>query len=440
MRPIGGAWAVGVALLAATAASAQTAEFVGKVLDGDGKPVAGAALTVSSVTFKDRVYKGTADKKGNYFISGVVVSEQSPLYTVAVAAEGFVPAKASILARTGDKTRYFDDERNLGPKTTSVEVKARALAEIRVDFTMRTGDAAAEAAEAAGLPPAAAAPGAAPDVAPDAAAALPGAAAGGAPDDYLLAIAKVRSGDAEGSVELFKKAIEAKPDDWERRDVFAKVLLKLDRQGEATIQANKAAALAPDKAGPHVTRSDIYTARGLPDKASDAITKAGQLEPDNVKVTERAAAIAAQTGKIDEAIELNEKVLAKNPNNTEVLVALADLYSRKKLPKKAEEMLAKVVDLDPKNAYRTFYNLGVVIENRDDLTDADHRKAIEAFRKSIDLRPDYALAHRDLGLALLRKGDLPEARKELQKYVDLNPQARDAADIKDTIKSLASSK
>jgi tetratricopeptide (TPR) repeat protein len=438
MKPIGGAWAIGVALLAATAASAQTAEFVGKVQDGDGKPVAGAALTVSSATFKDRVYKGTADKKGAYFITGVLVSEQSPVYTVAVAAEGFVPAKASILARTGDKTRYFDDERTLSAKTTSVEVKARALAEIRVDFTMRTGDAAAELAEAAGLPPPAAA--AVPGATPEAAAALPGAAAGGAPDDYMLAIAKVRGGDAEGSVDLFKKAIEAKPDDWERRDVFAKVLLKLDRQGEATIQANKAAALAPDKAGPLVTLSDIYTARGLPDKASDAITKAEQLEPDNVKVTERAAAIAAQSGKIDEAIALNEKVLAKNPNNTEVLVALADLYSRKKLPKKAEEMLARVVDLDPKNAYRTFYNLGVVIENRDDLTDADHRKAIEAFRKSIDLRPDYALAHRDLGLALLRKGDLPEARKELQKYVDLNPQARDAPDIKDTIKSLASAK
>jgi tetratricopeptide (TPR) repeat protein len=438
MNRIGGAWAIGVALLFATAANAQTAEFIGKVLDGDGKPVAGAALTVSSVTFKERVYKGNADKKGNYFITGVLVSEQSPLYTVAVEAEGFVPAKASVVARTGDKTRYFDDERTLGPKAPSVEVKARALAEIRVDFTMRTGDAAAEAAEAAGLPPAAAA--AAAGAAAEGAAGLSGAPGGGSADDYLLAIAKVRSGDAEGSVDLFKKAIESKPDDWERRDVFAKVLLKLDRQGEATIQANKAAALAPDKAGPLVTLSDIYTARGLPDKASDAITKAGQLEPDNIKVTERAAAIAAQAGKIDEAIELNEKVLAKSPNNTEVLVALADLYSRKKLPKKAEEMLAKVVDLDPKNAYRTFYNLGVVIENRDDLTDADHRKAIEAFRKSIDLRPDYALAHRDLGLALLRKGDLPEARKELQKYVDLNPQARDAADIKDTIKSLASAK
>ena len=88
----------------------------------------------------------------------------------------------------------------------------------------------------------------------------------------------------------------------------------------------------------------------------------------------------------------------------------------------------------------TFYNLGVVIENRDEATDGDHRKAIEAFRKAIDLKSDYGIAHRDLGFALLRVGDLPGARKELQKYADLEPRAKDAADIKATIKSLDTGK
>ena len=82
----------------------------------------------------------------------------------------------------------------------------------------------------------------------------------------------------------------------------------------------------------------------------------------------------------------------------------------------------------------------MVIENRDDTTESDHRKAIEAFRKAIELKPDYAIAHRDLGLALLRTGDLKAASKELQKYVDLDPRAKDAAEIKATIKSLSSSK
>ena len=56
------------------------------------------------------------------------------------------------------------------------------------------------------------------------------------------------------------------------------------------------------------------------------------------------------------------------------------------------------------------------------------------------MKPNYALAHRDLGFALMRTGDLVNARKELQQYVDLDPAARDAADIKATVKSLAPTK
>jgi len=406
-------------------AQAQTSELVGKVLDAEGKPVAGAEVSASNTAFPERVYKGASDKKGNFFLTGLLYAAQAPMWTVAIKADGWVPVAVKIVARDAQKTLYFSDDVKLSAARTSTEIKLRGFAEIRMEFTMRPGDAAAEAAPVPSIP-------------------LPGA--GGTPgtvpeaDAYAQAIEKVRAGDAEASVDLFKKAIEDKPDDWERRDIFAKVLLKLDRQGEATIQANKAAQIAPDKAGPLVTLTDIYMARGLADKAADTIARAQLLEPENGKVLERAAAVAAGAGRIDEAITLNEKVLAAKPDNTEALVALADLYNRNKQPKKAEEVLSRVVALDPGNAHRTFYNLGVVIENRDDASEGDHRKAIEAFRKAIDLKPDYAIAYRDLGFALLRTGDLVGARKELQKYVELDPRARDAADIKATVKSLSSTK
>jgi Flp pilus assembly protein TadD len=409
---------------AAGVAQAQTSSLIGKVLDVDGKPVVGAEVSAMADAFPDRVYKGTSDKKGNFFIDGLLYSSQAPMWTVAIKADGWDPVGVKIVARDAQKTLYFSDDAKLSAKKSSTDLKMRAFAEIRLEFTVRPH----EVVEEAPLPSIPAAG--------DASA--PGAAPGG--DAYAQAIEKLRAGDSEGSVDLFKKALEDKPDDWERRDLYAKVLLKLDRQGEATIQANKAASLAPDKAAPLVTLTDIYVARGLADKAADTIAKAEKLEPENNKVIERAAVVAANAGRIDEAIALNERVLAAKPDNTEVLVALADLYNRNKQPKKAEEVLNKVVALDPANAHRTFYNLGVVIENRDDATAADHRKAVEAFRKAIELKPTYALAHRDLGFALMRSGDLMGARKELQKYVDLSPTAKDAAEIKATVKSLDSTK
>jgi Flp pilus assembly protein TadD len=401
-------------------AQAQTSALVGKVVDADGKPVVGAEIQASANAFPDRVSKGTTDKKGNFLIEGLLYASQAPMWTVSIKAEGLDPVGVKIVARDAQRTLYFSDDAKLSEKKPSTEIKMRAFAEIRMEFTMRP-HVAAEDAQVPLLP-------------------APGAGAPGESDAYSQAIEKVRAGDSEGSVDLFKKAIEEKPDEWERRDLYAKILLKLDRQGEATIQANKAVQLAPDKAAPLVTLTDIYMARGLAEKAADSIAKAEKLEPENGKVLERAASVAAGAGRIDEAIALNERVLKAKPDNTEVLVALADLYNRKKQPKKAEELLNKVVALDPDNAHRTFYNLGVVIENRDDATEGDHRKAIEAFRKAIDLKPSYALAHRDLGFALMRNGDLMGARKELQKYVDLSPSAKDAGEIKATIKSLDSTK
>ena len=404
-------------------AQAQSSELTGKVLDADGKPVAGAEIAAANVAFPERVYKGISDKKGAFFVTGLLYAAQAQDWTVSIKAGGWVPVTVKIVARDAQQTLYFSGDSKLTAAQPSTDLKKiRGFSQIRLDFTMRPGDAAAESAPLAPI------------------AAIGAAGAPAAEGAYAQAVEKVRAGETEESVDLFKKAIEEKPDDWERRDLFAKVLLKLDRQGEATIQANKAVQLAPDKAGPLITLTDIYLARGLDDKAADAIGKAQAIEPDNTKVLERAAAVAASAGRFDEAIALTEKVVAAKPDNTEALVSLAALYNRNKQPKKAEEVLDKVVALDPANAHRTFYNLGVVIENRDDATEADHRKAIEAFRKAINLKPDYAIAHRDLGFAMLRTGDLMGARKEFQKYVDLDPRGKDVAEIKSTIKSLDSAK
>ena len=95
-----------------------------------------------------------------------------------------------------------------------------------------------------------------------------------------------------------------------------------------------------------------------------------------------------------------------------------------------------VSELDPANAHKTFYNIGVLIEKNPDLSEADTRRAIEAYRKAVEAKPDYAPAHRSLGYALMRLGELPEAKKELARYVELDPSSKDAAEIKAVLASL----
>ena len=117
-------------------------------------------------------------------------------------------------------------------------------------------------------------------------------------------------------------------------------------------------------------------------------------------------------------------------------MSLGDLYNQVKNSSKSEEAYRKVTELDPQNAYKTFFNLGALIENRPDLSESDNRKAMEAFRKAIEVKPDYALAHRHLAYALLRAGDMAGAKKSFRKYLELAPKAPDAAEIRQTVESL----
>lgn len=60
----------------------------------------------------------------------------------------------------------------------------------------------------------------------------------------------------------------------------------------------------------------------------------------------------------------------------------------------------------------------------------DQRRALGVVERILLLRPDAWPERRTLGLILARLGRFPEARNELQAYLDTNPQAQDAARIR----------
>jgi len=68
-------------------------------------------------------------------------------------------------------------------------------------------------------------------------------------------------------------------------------------------------------------------------------------------------------------------------------------------------------------------------------------KAVEEYRKAIKINPNFPNAHRNLGVVLAN--DLhqnQEAVKEIQKYLELVPNAPDAADMRLLVQRLSSSK
>ena len=412
-----------VAFLSATTcvlAAAATFYVSGKVVDVDGKPVDGATVTLANQKMPDKVYDAITDAKGRYRTPPIPWDEQAKMWTVHVKKQGMGPARIRIASRKSDRTLIADivDTKlaaNAGPQ----EVMFAAFGFGEIDYTLQP---AAEQPLAEGLISAEAA-----------ATAVEGAAAD---DPWAQAITLVQESKFEESVPAFEKAIEALPDDPERRELYAKVLYKLDRPGDALKQVSRAAGLAPDKVAPRMMQAELLMEQGSYDQAWMVLDRARADFPQDLKVLERAAAAAQQTHRHDEAIEIHEAILAQAPSRAESWMALGTLYGEKGEVDKSRAALAKVTELDPAGAYETFYKLVRVIENKDNLTDADNAAAVDAYRKSIEAKPDYAPAYRQLGYALLRTGDLKGARAAFEKFLSLDPKSKDAAEIRDVLPSL----
>ena len=62
--------------------------------------------------------------------------------------------------------------------------------------------------------------------------------------------------------------------------------------------------------------------------------------------------------------------------------------------------------------------------------------AADFYGKAIALKPDLANAYRGLGLSLIKTGRASEGRAALERYIELEPDASDAAMIAVTIASI----
>jgi len=66
-------------------------------------------------------------------------------------------------------------------------------------------------------------------------------------------------------------------------------------------------------------------------------------------------------------------------------------------------------------------------------------EAIREYEEAIRLRPEQATAHYNLAVTLERAGQKERARQEYENYLQLSPDATDAAEVRDHLKKLASS-
>jgi tetratricopeptide (TPR) repeat protein len=399
-------------------AQAASSEANGQVTDADGNPLQGAVLSFTPKSNPVSTYTAKTNKKGRYFISGLF-SSQGDEWLVKAEYEDWVPVEMFVETRTANRVLLGDPfTKKLKPNTGPWTVVIRPLGEAKIDFKLVPADQVEQpVAPVAGESGAPAAP--------------------PKKDPWDEALRLAGDGNLAESIPFFEEAIEEEPADAERLATMAKVLYQMGNYEEAETRAAAAVEMNPTDVDGRMVLYSIRMAQGDLDGARASLEEARAIAPGDVKVLRQLALVANESGNTDDAIAAWEAVTEVDPQDTEAWMTLGDLYAATGDSARSQQAYQRVVELDPSNAHQIFYNLGALIMNRDSRSDADTQQAIAAFRKAVEIKPDYAQAYKQLAFALLGVGDKAGAAEALEKYVEYAPDAPDAAQMRAILGTLS---
>ncbi len=134
-------------------------------------------------------------------------------------------------------------------------------------------------------------------------------------------------------------------------------------------------------------------------------------------------------------VRLLEEIVKKEPDNVNAWIKLGNKLMDTSRFNEAINAYQKALDIDPKN-----------VDVRIDMGTCYRRiggseRAMEEYRKALEFNPNHVYGHRNLAVVLaydLRKNE--EAAKEFEKYLELAPNAPDAAEIRQEILRLKAAK
>jgi tetratricopeptide (TPR) repeat protein len=188
------------------------------------------------------------------------------------------------------------------------------------------------------------------------------------------------------------------------------------------------------------------------DQAIEQFNKAGELDPNQLAVWSHLAEAymdlansktgADRDAALQKGLETYQKAIALKPddaslhNNYGLALAKAG-----KIPEMQAE-LQKAVEIDPTHACQSYYNLGAILTNSGKTDDA-----LAAFKKATDADPKCADAYYQEGVTLVAKATttpdgkinpVPGTVEAIQKYLELQPEGKYAADAKNLLATLGS--
>ncbi len=145
------------------------------------------------------------------------------------------------------------------------------------------------------------------------------------------------------------------------------------------------------------------------------IEKGVELSPDYIDAKVRLAEAYFNLKKYNEAIEISNAVIAKEPLNISALQFRGSSYGASGQTDEAAKDFKAILDADPTNKHGLF-NLGVAYKEANLLN-----QAIETYSRLISLQPDFPNAYFERGFCYGKMGLFPQAKADMDASIRYQP-------------------
>jgi spermidine synthase len=191
-----------------------------------------------------------------------------------------------------------------------------------------------------------------------------------------------------------------------------KELKQLEQVVKETLRTN------PQETEGYIQLAVIYEGQGKLDKSAKAIEKAIELKPNRLDFYLLLGPIYERQERNDEALRTYQRLEMLDSNlPAEIFAAMASIYHLKKMLPEAHEYAEKTLEANP-NSWRVHYVLGNIYAEENAV-----RKAVDSYKRAIQLASDEPLLHSDLADLYLTQKRYDDALKSNTEALRIAPSA-----------------
>ncbi len=218
------------------------------------------------------------------------------------------------------------------------------------------------------------------------------------------------------AIDLYRRLYNTYPKNTEARLEMGRLMLERGEFEDAEAAYRDAIALEPDNVDAHIALGKVYIGMKKNGDAENEFQTALKYEPENVEAHfYMASVLSMNPDRYEDAIPHAEFVVNKEPENTDVRILLARLYSYETQYAKAAEHLQYVVDKgeDDRDVLLELaraYNYG-----------EDYDSALNVYKTMAEKDPNDNTVRLEMGLCFLAVGQYQDAIVNLEYVAEQDP-------------------